>query len=811
MATLFVFLALYLVLSSPTSSSPSHSLSKSSSLSVEKPDHVLISPNGVFSAGFHPVGVNAYSFAIWFTKTTQNHTTVIWMANRDQPVNGRLSKLSLLKDGNLILTDANNRWSIFWATNTASSSLSLQLQLQNSGNLVLNDLEGGVNLWQSFDSPTDTLVPNQVLTRYTELVSKRSEANHSSGFYKLIFDRDNVLRLVFDGPETSSIYWPDPWLLSNEANRSRYNDTRIAVFDSLGHFMSSDRFESKGADFGRGPKRRLTLDFDGDLRLYSLEETSGNWVVSWQAMSRPCRIHGACGPNSICNFDPSSGRKCSCLPWFKMRNPKDWFDGCEPEFNLSCNGGNRSPTTFLKLPHTDFYGYNIHILRNYTLERCEKKCLESCNCKGFHYRFKKDNGVYDCYTKWAFRNGHHSPNFVGTLYVKMPNALMSIIHEKEPLFTYFKFKWNCSGQAMKQLNRTYEKRNQNGSWEQLLWFACVLGVLEMITVSLVSCYLYRTHKNSLAKHEYYFPIVAATGFRKFSYEELKKATRGFREEIGRGGGGVVYKGVFPDNHDHRIAAIKKLNQANCPGEEEFLAEANTIGKFNHMNLIEMWGYCAEGKHRLLVYKYMEHGSLADNLSSNTLDWEKRFEIALGIAKGLAYLHEECLEWVLHCDVKPQNILLDTNFQPKVADFGLSKLVNRGSVNSNSNFSSRIRGTRGYMAPEWIFSLPITSKVDVYSYGVVVLELVTGKNPTTGFNSLCNRGMEETTWVKWVMEKVMNRGSPMTLWVDEIVDPLLNGAYDAGKVEKLVEVALQCLEEEKDARPTMTWVVDMLQR
>ncbi|KAL7197427.1 hypothetical protein ACSBR2_020045 [Camellia fascicularis] len=192
-----------------------------------------------------------------------------------------------------------------------------------------------------------------------------------------------------------------------------------------------------------------------------------------------------------------------------------------------------------------------------------------------------------------------------------------------------------------------------------------------------------------------------------------------------------------------------------------------------MNLIEMWGYCAEGKHRLLVYEYMEHGSLADNLSSNTLDWEKRFEIALGITKALLTCMKSA--WNGSCTVM-------------------------------------IRGTRGYMAPEWIFSLPITSKVDVYSYGVVVLELVTGKNPTTSFNSINNRGgMEETTLVKWVMEKVMNRGSPMTSWVDEIVDPMLNGAYDAGKMEKLVEVALQCLEEEKDARPSMTRVVDMLQR
>ncbi|QCE11050.1 protein brassinosteroid insensitive 1 [Vigna unguiculata] len=119
-----------------------------------------------------------------------------------------------------------------------------------------------------------------------------------------------------------------------------------------------------------------------------------------------------------------------------------------------------------------------------------------------------------------------------------------------------------------------------------------------------------------------------------------------------------------------------------------------IGRLNHMNLIEMWGYCAEGKHRLLVYEYMENGSLTKNFSSNTLDWSKRYNIALGIARVLAYRHEECLEWILHCDIKPWNILLDANYQPKVADFVLSKLQNRNNV-KNSSFSM-IRGIRGYM-------------------------------------------------------------------------------------------------------------------
>nr|POE82611.1 putative receptor protein kinase zmpk1 [Quercus suber] len=130
--------------------------------------------------------------------------------------------------------------------------------------------------------------------------------------------------------------------------------------------------------------------------------------------------------------------------------------------------------------------------------------------------------------------------------------------------------------------------------------------------------------------------------------------QGFKEVIGQGARGIVYKGVLSDQ---RVAAIKRLNKAN-QGEAEFLAEVNTIGMLNHMYLIEMWGYCVEEKHKFLVYEYMEYGSLAENLSSNSLNWKKRIEIAVGAAKGLAYLHKECLDWVLHCDVKPQNILLN---------------------------------------------------------------------------------------------------------------------------------------------------------
>ena len=180
-----------------------------------------------------------------------------------------------------------------------------------------------------------------------------------------------------------------------------------------------------------------------------------------------------------------------------------------------------------------------------------------------------------------------------------------------------------------------------------------------------------------------------------------------------------------------------------------------------------------------------------------------FRSAVGTAKGLAYLHEECLEWVLHCDVKPLNILLDSSYKPKVADFGLSKLLNRGGI-GNLRFS-KIRGTRGYMAPEWIFNLSITSKVDVYSFGIVILEMITGRSVQASDET---EEMEPRRLVTWVKEK-MNGNEGISSWIKEIVDPTIDNEYDMDMMELLVKVALQCAEEEKDARPSMSKVVEML--
>ncbi|KAL2319969.1 hypothetical protein Fmac_028938 [Flemingia macrophylla] len=784
-----------------------HKLPPSSpfSLSVENPNDVILSsPERTFTAAFHRVGENAYCFGIRYTRPPH---TVVWLANRDHPVNGKRSTLSLLKTGNLVLTDAAQF--PVWSTATTASSTRLTLRLRDTGNLVLLDADENV-LWQSFDSPTDTLLPDQPLSKGTTLVASRSATNYSSGYYKLFFDFENVLRLMYQGPRVSSVYWPYAWLQSNNFGngngRSTFNDTRLVLLDRFGQVVSSDNFTFRTTDFGTVLQRRLTLDHDGNVRLYSLKEGEEEWSVTGQFRPQPCFIHGICGPNSYCSPHPATGRKCSCLPvnekfmetGYRWVDSQDWSQGCVSNFQLWCNNTEQE-SRFLRLPAFDFYGYDYGYYPNHTYQQCVNLCLSLCECKGFQHSFSEQSVMTSqCYLKTQLLNGHHSPGFTGSFILRLP-----LSHDFENHIQNGLVCESNSGGA-KVLERPYMEEKENGSVKFMLWFASALGGIEVVCIFLVWCFLFR---NNADKQGY--ALAAETGFRKFSSSELKKATKGFSEEIGRGAGGTVYKGVLSDN---RVVAIKRLHEVANQGESEFLAEVSIIGRLNHMNLIGMLGYCAEGKYRLLVYEYMENGSLAQNLSSksNVFDWKNRYEIALGTARGLSYLHEECLEWILHCDIKPQNILLDSDYQPKVADFGLSKLLNRNNLD-NSTFS-RIRGTRGYMAPEWVFNLPITSKVDVYSYGIVVLEMITGRSPTAGvqITELESDSPHHERLVTWVREKRRKGCDVGSSWVGQIIDPALGSNYDVNKMEILATVALECVEEEKDVRPSMSQVVERLQ-
>ncbi|KAF5932264.1 hypothetical protein HYC85_028435 [Camellia sinensis] len=281
----------------------------------------------------------------------------------------------------------------------------------------------------------------------------------------------------------------------------------------------------------------------------------------------------------------------------------------------------------------------------------------------------------------------------------------------------------------------------------------------------------------------------------FSYSELRKATNGFKEELGKGSFGAVYKGTLC--RGKRLIAVKKLQKVVEEGEREFQAEMRAMGRKHHRNLVQLLGYCIEGSKRLLVYEYMSNGSLADLLfkSKRSPDWNERIRIALNVARGILYLHDECETPIIHCDIKPENILMDEFWNAKISDFGLAKFLMPDQMSSFTG----VRGTRGYLAPEWQRNNPISVKADVYSYGIMLLEIV-----------CCRRSLEvnvstseEVVLSHWVYRCFAGRELNKLIVVgDEDVD--------MKTLENMVKVGLWCIQDEPALRPSMKSVVLMLE-
>jgi serine/threonine protein kinase len=287
---------------------------------------------------------------------------------------------------------------------------------------------------------------------------------------------------------------------------------------------------------------------------------------------------------------------------------------------------------------------------------------------------------------------------------------------------------------------------------------------------------------------------------RFTFQQLKVATQDFRDKLGEGGFGTVFRGQIGED----IVAVKRLDRTG-QGKREFLAEVQTIGGIHHINLVRLIGFCAEKSHRLLVYEFMPQGSLDRWIyyppqGDNTLplDWRMRRKIITHIAKGLCYLHEECVKRIAHLDVKPQNILLDDSFNAKLSDFGLCKLIDRDT----SQVMTRMRGTPGYLAPEWLTS-QITEKADIYSFGVMVMEIVSGRK-----NLDTSRSEESIHLITLLEEKVKNgQFTQLADLIDKHNTDMLAHKQEAMQMMKL---AMWCLQINSKKRPPMSDVVKVLE-
>jgi hypothetical protein len=766
-------------------------LKKGSSLSVEHASDIIQSPDGTFSFGFYNISSTAFTISIWFTNSADK--TVAWSANRDHPVHGSGSKIMLNKHGTLVLTEYDG--TVVWQTNTSSKGAE-HAELMDSGNLVLMDQEGNI-LWQSFDHPTNTLLPTQPVTATAKLVS--TDLSHPSSYYTLRFDDRYILSLAYDGPEISNLYWPNPDFSSWLNYRISYNNSRRGVLDNLGQFIASDNTSFVSSDWGPGIKRRLTLDYDGNLRLYSLNDSNGSWSVSWMAFSQPCEIHGLCGWNGICVYTPVPA--CSCPPGYVVRDPSDWSKGCQRTFNISCSDSDQQ-MDFVSLPETDFWGSDLDYISMTSLDVCRTRCLNSCSCLAFEYKLDS-NG---CYLKSVLLNGKTVPGYPGTAHLKVPQNLLSDTISYVPGNSEA-LDCNASNTKVEVLVFDSDAHGNGGNatmWYYYYGFLAAFFLIEVCFIAFGWWFIVKkqsTQSEIWAAEEGY--KIVTDHFRSFTYKELKEATKNFKYQLGHGRYGSVYKGIL---RDKRVVAVKKLRDMK-QGEDEFQTEVSVIGRIYHMNLVRVWGVCSERKHRLLVFEYVDSGSLAMFLFGNQglLQWDQRYKIAVGVAKGLAYLHHECLDWIVHCDVKPENILLDHDFEPKISDFGVAKLLQRDHQTDPN--MSKVRGTRGYAAPEWASNIPINEKVDVYSYGVVLLELVAGRRAYELVATGTGDAEVAVRQLVWTTREKLKCGD--WSWITGFVDPRLNGNIVHSEVLLMLEVAAMCMEKERSKRPSMNDIVEKI--
>ncbi|CAA7402407.1 unnamed protein product [Spirodela intermedia] len=285
---------------------------------------------------------------------------------------------------------------------------------------------------------------------------------------------------------------------------------------------------------------------------------------------------------------------------------------------------------------------------------------------------------------------------------------------------------------------------------------------------------------------------------RFSLKQIKAATRNFDPEnkIGEGGFGPVYQGVLPDGS---MIAVKQLSSKSKQGNREFVNEIGMISALEHPNLVRLFGCCIQGNQLMLIYEYMENNSLARALFGPErlklkLDWQTRRKICIGIARGLAYLHEESRLKVVHRDIKTTNVLLDKDLNAKISDFGLAKL----DQEENTHISTRIAGTMGYMAPEYAMRGYLTDKADVYSFGVVTLEIVSGKS-----NANCRVEDDFIYLLDWA-NILQEKGALL-----ELVDPALGTNFSIEEAQQMLNLGLLCTNSTPALRPAMSAVVAML--
>uniref|UniRef100_A0A8I6WWJ4 Receptor-like serine/threonine-protein kinase n=2 Tax=Hordeum vulgare subsp. vulgare TaxID=112509 RepID=A0A8I6WWJ4_HORVV len=697
----------------------------------------LVSPGDIFQLGLFSVANHTKWFlGIWFTVSPE---AVIWVANRDRPLNASSSGiLALSGRGDLVLLDAASNNETVWSSNSSAaasnnetvwssnSSAAAVAQLGDNGNLMLADAAGAV-LWQSFDHPTNTYVSEMRIGKDVEtgaewsLSSWRHDHDPSAGDFRYVMDTRGSPELhIWRKERKSKTYRTGPW------NGVRFSGIpEMATYKGMFEFQFTDTADEVSymyhASVG-SPPSRVVLHESGVIQRMVWNSAALGWSIFWSGPRDECDKYGVCGAFGVCN--EVDAVVCGCVRGFRPRSPAEWrmrnaSGGCVRSTPLQCGGGFYG-LRGVKLPET--HGSSVDA--GASLEECRRRCLANCSCTAYAASdIRGGDGGSGC-IQWC-------GELVDTRF----------IDGGQDIFVRL---------AMSDLATMFD------------------GIIRG------KCPMY-------------------------DFETIRAATGGFHpeNEIGRGGFGIVYKGQMQDGQK---IAVKKLSTNNrVQGMKEFKNDVDLIARLQHRNLVRLLGCCIHYSDRILVYEYMSNKSL-DNFIFDlrrraTLSWKTRMDIILGVARGLLYLHQDSRHTMIHRDLKAANVLLNGEMVAKISDFGIAKLFSNIDDNQDSTVTERIVGTFGYMAPEYAMDGMVSFMQDVYSFGVLLLEIVSGRRNQRNFNLIAH------AWKLFEENKSL-----------KLLDPTVRDDCSHEELEQAatcIQVGLLCVQESPSQRPQMAVVIPML--
>ncbi|XP_076890254.1 G-type lectin S-receptor-like serine/threonine-protein kinase At4g27290 [Bidens hawaiensis] len=738
----------------------------------------IVSDDESFRMGFFtPSNRSPNRFlGIWYNKIQV--TTVVWVANRETPLNATSGVLTLTSNGTLILLNHAN--TIIWSSNSTIAANNPVAQLLHTGNLMIRNQNETVPdnyIWQSFDYPGDTFLPSMKfgmdfvkgLDKY--LTSWRSVDDPSLGEYTNRFDSSGYPQILLR-KGTRLEFNSGPWNGLRFSGMPNLKPNEIYTF---GFEFNERELYYKYELVNSSVVSRFILSTQGILERFIWIERSLQWEIYVRGQRDSCDTYGLCGAYGVCNINDSP--PCGCLRGFEPQFPEewrrgDWENGCVRNVELDCLGGDGfEKLSGVKVPDTRRSWFNV----NMNIEECERECLRNCNCTAY--------GNLDI--------GRGS----GCL-IWFDNLVDMRVYAEDGQDIFVRM-------AASEIDREAKAKERRVK-------VIVIPILASLIVLLVVCllaYRKRIQKKNVAtvtvdapennftnentREDWELPL--------FEFNTIANATNNFSDDckLGEGGFGPVYKGILEDGKE---IAVKRHSKKSKQGLDEFRNEVQYISKLQHRNLVKLLGCCIEEGERMLIYEYMPNKSLnffifVDEGKRKSLDWSNRYRIINGIARGLLYLHQDSRLRIIHRDLKAANILLDKEMNPRISDFGLARIMEGSDTQANTG---RVMGTYGYMAPEYTIDGIYSVKSDVFSFGVLLLEIVSGKK---------NRGFRhadhDLNLVGHAWRLYKNRQHL------DLMDDTLRGSYAVSEVNRSIHIGLLCVQKYPEDRPDMTMVVLML--